>query len=115
MDDSEDLTTVGGLLKKHLGIAHSTQHDRRIVKRVCDLVARRAARLAAVGVAACVSQMGNAGHVSAGIDGSVYKKHPRVRVWMLEALAELGIACDLVEADDGSGNGAAIIAAAATA
>jgi hexokinase len=79
VDASPELTTTDRILREKLSIAHSTVQDRRIVKKVCTLVSRRAARLSAVGIAGCVTQMGNSGHVSAGIDGSVFKKHPLVR------------------------------------
>ncbi len=62
-----------------IGIESASAGDRAVVKRVATLVSRRAARLAAMGVAGCVTQMGNSGAVSAGIDGSVFKKHPLVR------------------------------------
>jgi len=62
------------------------------VQSLCDMVAKRAARLAAVGIAAVVTQMGTDGtDIVAGIDGSVFKRHPRIPNWMREALAELDI------------------------
>lgn len=78
MDDSPALAVVDRVLRS-IGIKGASQQDRAVVKRVCTLVSRRAARLAAMGVAGCVTQMGNSGTVSAGIDGSVFKKHPLVR------------------------------------
>lgn len=122
MDETPDLINTAFILKEKFGIDRSALEDRKVVKQVSTLVARRAARLAAVGVAGCVLQMKEAGEgvvidsaagVSAGIDGSVFKKHPLVRVWMAEALRELGVSCELHEAVDGSGRGAAIIAVTA--
>jgi hexokinase len=95
-----------------------------------------------MGVAAVLTHMGPDGvdaHV--GIDGSVFKKHARFKgvrhsaspaagaahiqyysyhpspplQWMEEALLELGVACTLVMAEDGSGFGAAIVAKVAEA
>ena len=115
-DESDDMGATESTLRKVLSLRSSTIEDRRIVKDVCMLVARRAARLAAVGIAAVVKQMEESNPtqpVSAGIDGSVYEKHPCIKTWMEEALLELGVQCHLVHSPDGSGLGAAIVAAAA--
>jgi hexokinase len=122
VDETPDLMNTSFILKEKFNIDRSTLEDRKVVKQVCTLVARRAARLAAAGIAGCVLQMKEAGEgvivdssagVSAGIDGSVFKKHPLVRGWMAEALRELGVPCELHEAVDGSGRGAAIVAVTA--
>ncbi len=83
---------------------------------MCELVARRAARLSAVGIAAVVTQMGDdAIGCSAGIDGSVFKKYPKFQQWMEEALKELNVPCGLEFAEDGSGIGAGLTAVVAAA
>jgi hexokinase len=115
-DECEDLSAIEKTLKTLLQLRSSTLEDRRVVKDVCTLVARRAARLAAVGIAAVVKQMEETNptaSVSAGIDGSVYEKHPCIKFWMEEALLELGVKCALSHSPDGSGLGAAIVAASA--
>ena len=115
-DDTATLEVIQDLLKRHLGLRNSTVEDRRIVKDVGTLVAQRAARLAAVGIAAVAMQMGEgslARQVSAGIDGSVFEKHPCFKHWIEDALTELGVSCDIQHSPDGSGLGAAIVAAAA--
>lgn len=82
------------------------------MKDVCVIVARRGARLAACGVAAVIAQMGADADedTTVGVDGSLFKKHPFFRVWMAEALHEMGCKCHLVDAEDGSGKGAAVTA-----
>ena len=51
--------------------------DRKAVQDVCEAVARRAARLCAVGIAGCVVKMGaDATECVAGIDGSVFNLYP---------------------------------------
>ena len=74
------------------------------------------ARLAATGVAAVLTQTGTDGRgVVVGVDGSVFKRYPRFQEWMAEALAELGFEPALTMAEDGSGIGAALVAAVALA
>jgi hexokinase len=110
-DTSADLSAVEFVLRDALEIKYSTVEDRKLVAEVCLLVGRRAARLAAAGVAATVRKMGEKGKgCVVGIDGSVYKKYPHFKEWMEEALKELGTECELTHAEDGSGIGAALIA-----
>ena len=113
-DESNDLLTVGSVLGT-CGIPYTSIDDRRLVQEICGLVARRAARLAAVGIAAVVSQMGDdTPSLSSAIDGSVYKKYPNFKKWMEEALLELGMTTTrLTYAEDGSGKGAALTAVVA--
>lgn len=115
-DTTPDLAGVGRALERSLGVgASTTLADRRTAVEVAALVARRAARLSAVGVAAVLEQMGlPAGNgVNVAIDGSVFKKYPHFAEWMGEALTELGASPGLVVAEDGSGLGAALVAAVA--
>ena len=114
-DASAGLDEVGAVLRA-CGVARSSLADRTLVQEMCGLVARRAARLSAVGVAAVFAQMGaDAAGCAAAVDGSVFKKYPGFRAWMAEALAELGSDAKLTFAEDGSGKGAAIIAVVAAA
>ena len=113
-DTTLDLSGVGRVLQQELKIEGTRHSDRVTVQEVCGLVARRAARLSAAGVAAVLTQMGTDGvGVNVGFDGSVFKKYPRFQAWMSEALAELGFGPGLVMAEDGSGIGAALVAAVA--
>jgi hexokinase len=113
-DASAARDATNAVLQDGLDVAASTLADRELVAEVCALVARRAARLTAAGLAAIVEQMGAAGAGAViGVDGSVYKKYPRFAEWMDEALAELGAARRVVHSDDGSGIGAALIAVVA--
>jgi glucose-6-phosphate 1-dehydrogenase len=76
-DASPALVAVGAVLSA-LGLPSTPLVDRRVVVEVCELVARRAARLAAAAIAAVFTQMGAAGvGGAAAIDGSVFKKYPR--------------------------------------
>jgi len=112
-DTSSDLARVGAVLESSLGLSDVSLEYRKIAQELCALVARRAAYLAAAGVAAVLTQIHSAaGSITPGIgsptpgvaiDGSVYKKYPGFSAWMREALNKLGISCDLTHAEDGSG------------
>eukprot|EP01138_Halocafeteria_seosinensis_P002329 gb/GECG01002386.1/.p1 GENE.gb/GECG01002386.1/~~gb/GECG01002386.1/.p1 ORF type:complete len:1013 (+),score=120.11 gb/GECG01002386.1/:1-3039(+) len=109
-DDSPHRTAVKEVLEQK-GVSVCSSIDRTIVKTVCTMVTKRAARLAAVGVASTVTKMGPDGiDCSVGIDGSLFKNHPHFASWMNKALKELGVDTELFSAEDGSGIGAAVIA-----
>jgi len=117
-DSSAELDTVRNILDK-VKVFHSSLGDRKVVQHVCSLIGRRAAVLSAIGVAAIVSHTGKAGQgCTIAIDGSVYEKYPNFRDIMQEALNEVlgnefasNIRLDLSK--DGSGLGAALLAALA--
>ena len=110
-DTSSNLSIIEVVLRDALDVRYSTVEDRKLVAEVCALVARRAARLSAAGIAAVIRQMKEKGKgCVVGIDGSVYKKYPNFKEWMIEALRELNVDCEITHAEDGSGIGAALIA-----
>ena len=51
--------------------------DCESVRRVCEAVSTRAARLAAAGIVALVEKIGKIGSCTVAVDGSLYKKHPK--------------------------------------
>lgn len=119
-DASGELKVINRILRT-LGIARSTVEERRAIREICAAISRRGARLAAAAIAAVVKRMDprlGEEHTIA-IDGSVYEKHPVFKQSMKEAFRELfggkasRISMRLVR--DGSGKGAAIIAAIAYA
>ncbi|VDD84178.1 unnamed protein product [Mesocestoides corti] len=90
--------------------------DDRVVRLVCELVSKRAAYLAGAGIAALIHKL-NRSHVTIGIDGSLYKFHPKFRERMTDIIDQLkpaSVKFRLRLSEDGSGKGAAAIAAAAT-
>ncbi len=100
-----------------LQLKNTTLNDRRLVKKVCELVGTRAARLAAAGVAAIVTKTNRLDACTVAIDGSLFEHYPHFGNRMRDALREiLGITAEniiLEQARDGSGQGAALIAALA--
>ncbi|KAL9544892.1 hypothetical protein MBANPS3_007396 [Mucor bainieri] len=115
-DDSSDLEQVRHILEETLLIPSTTLADRQVVQVICKAVGRRAARLAACGVAGVLAHTGELGADSVvAIDGSVYEFFPHFEKHMIDALEELfgeeitkHIKFSL--ARDGSGFGAAMIA-----
>ena len=115
-DASKGLAGTAAVLKE-LGIRKVAVEDRALVKKACDIISTRAARVSATALAAVVTRMDPAlssAHTAA-IDGSVFEKYPRFSAKMKDALRELfGRKADrikMVLTKDGSGKGAAIVAA----
>ncbi|XP_063221201.1 hexokinase type 2 isoform X2 [Bacillus rossius redtenbacheri] len=100
---------------EELGLSHATDQDCLNVRYVCECVSRRAAYLAAAGVATILNKMGHE-NVTVGVDGSVYRFHPHFHNYMVEKITQLvnpNIKFDLMLSEDGSGRGAALVAAVA--
>jgi len=98
------------LFNKTLGI-QTTEPERKLIRRLAELIGTRAARLSACGIAAIV-QKKNLGKCSVGADGSVFNKYPHFKDRNAAALKELLGHDDVTvkAAEDGSGVGAALIA-----
>jgi hexokinase len=117
-DHTSDLLDTKMVLQELLNIPYPAPRDRRIVRRICELVATRAARLSAVGVAAVVTKMERVNDgCTVAIDGSVYEHYPHFGNRMKDALHELlGMFeenVNIVLGKDGSSVGAGVIAALA--
>ncbi len=113
------LASGGDEFFRALGIAATTPTERRSVAEICRLVATRAARLVGASIAAVVAWMDpplTSDHTVA-IDGSLFEKYPGFQEGMREMLAELleerAERIKFTLSKDGSGIGAAIIAAVA--
>ncbi|KAI1901089.1 hypothetical protein AGOR_G00056540 [Albula goreensis] len=105
---------------QHLGLTSSTCEDSILVKEVCSVVSRRAAQLCGAGLAAVVDrirQNRNLTHlrITVGVDGTLYKLHPHFSTIMGNTVRDLAPQCDvtLLQSEDGSGKGAALITAVA--
>ena len=116
-DESAKLENTAKTFKEGTGIELEDQ-ERVLCRRLAELVAVRGARLCACGVAAiCIKKGISSGHVAA--DGSVANKHPKFKRRWAAALSEILDWPDdrnedpitMTSAEDGSGIGAAIIAA----
>jgi len=121
-DDTNEFINVTSVLVGH-GI-RATFDEKKFVKEIVHLVARRSAQLAAVQIAAIYQQFRSAfpseasstAPLIAAVDGSVFEKYPSYSTIMNETLTDL-VGADkirLVLAKDGSGNGAALASVAAS-
>lgn len=120
------------IFKKDFQMDVSDQ-DCELVRQVCEAVSTRAARLAGAGIVALVEKIGKIDSCTVAVDGSLYKDHPKfsqrythsghttsylitlLASRMQDAMNELapgnGIVMKL--STDGSGKGAAVVAAVA--
>ncbi|XP_065705000.2 hexokinase-3 [Patagioenas fasciata] len=94
--------------------------DSMLVREVCQTVSKRAAQLCAAGLAAVVEKMRqNQGLdqlvVTVGVDGTLYKLHPCFSQHVQQTLKDLAPKCIVTfrQSEDGSGKGAALVAAVA--
>ncbi|GFZ20712.1 hexokinase-like 1 [Actinidia rufa] len=133
-DDSPDLREVARILNDVLEIPDVPLKVRKLVVNVCDVVTRRAARLAAAGIVGILKKIGRDGsggvtsaRIKTGsqskirrtvvaIEGGLYTSYSMFREYLNEAVAEiLGEEVSphviLKVTEDGSGIGAALVAA----
>ncbi|XP_049820473.1 hexokinase type 2 isoform X3 [Aethina tumida] len=103
------------MICEELGLKHATEQDYINLRYICECISRRAAHLVSAGLVALLHKMGKP-NVTVGVDGSVYRFHPTVHDVMVEKMTELcdpNIKFQLMLSEDGSGRGAALVAAVA--
>ncbi len=108
------------MFQDKLGISPN-MHELELIRKTAELIGTRAARLSACGVAAIAKKKGyETCHV--GADGSVFNKYPHFKERGAQALREIldwpakksrkeEDPIEILAAEDGSGVGAALIAA----
>lgn len=108
---------VANIFRTKFQATNYTCDDLKIIRYVCGLISRRAAQLVALNTAVLLNRMAaeEGESITIAIDGSVYKHHPRLRQWIIDytALWTRDKKTQYLLADDGSGKGAAIVAAIA--
>ncbi|KAJ9287309.1 hypothetical protein DTO021C3_5000 [Paecilomyces variotii] len=117
-DISESMKDIYDAFNRELGIKPAT-HELKVCRYLVELIGTRAARLYACGIAAiCKKKNITSCHV--GVDGSVFNNYHRFRERAAQALREIldwpegtDDLVTLQSAEDGSGVGAALIAALA--
>lgn len=119
-DPFENLQETFDLFSSKLNIV-CTRPELELIRHLAELIGTRAARLSACGVAAiCKKKNYNSCHV--GADGSVFNKYPHFKKRGAQALREIldwsektssreEDPIEILPAEDGSGVGAALIAA----
>jgi hexokinase len=120
-DISPDLEVVAAKLKENIGVIDTSFETRKMVVQVCDIITRRAAQLAAAGIAGVLKKLGkdpsskNNHKRVVAIDGALFEHNTVFRNCLERSLTQvLGEeACPFTVklANDGSGIGAAVIAA----
>ncbi|XP_076226512.1 hexokinase-2 [Nomia melanderi] len=90
------------------------EEDIRIVQYVCEIVSNRAALLLAICLATLLKRIDKE-YVTIAVDGSLYKHHPRLETWIKQYISLLAPdhKFKINHAEDGSGKGAALVAAIA--
>ncbi|XP_072447150.1 hexokinase-1-like [Chiloscyllium punctatum] len=113
--DTDDLLNVKSILEKF--DLSSGIEDRRLVQKVCEAVTQRAARLCAAGLATVLEKMREAQQqdhmMTIGVEGSLYRLHPHFSRILEDTVKDLAPQCQVTfrHSKDGSGRGAAVVAA----
>lgn len=115
-DPFENLSDVQDLFQENLNI-ETTSAERKIIRKLAEFIGERSARLSVCGIAAICQKRGyKTAHCAA--DGSVYEKYPGFKERAAKGLRDIFGWADneedpivIVPAEDGSGVGAAVIAA----
>ena len=97
-----------------LGIENVSNDDCSTLRYVCECVSRRAGFMVAAGCAALLKKM-NQKDVTIAVDGSLFRYHPHFANVMQSRINQLmgtDFKVKLMLSDDGSGRGAALVAAA---
>jgi hexokinase len=124
-DSSHDLKILGAKLKDIVGVADTSLEVRYITRHICDLVAERGARLAAAGIYSILKKIGRDKVPSNGskmprtviaLDGGLYEHYKKfsscVETTLTDLLGEEASSSVVAKlANDGSGIGAALLAA----
>ncbi|KAG6648485.1 hypothetical protein CIPAW_07G150700 [Carya illinoinensis] len=122
-DDSDDLKVVGSILHDSASV-ESNVSARKIVVEVCDTIVKRGGRLAGAGIVGILQKMEEDSkglvfgkRTVVAMDGGLYEHYPQYRRYLQDAVTEL-LGSELSKnvviehSKDGSGIGAALLAAA---
>ncbi|KAI8985379.1 hexokinase-domain-containing protein [Pilobolus umbonatus] len=90
LDDSAELDDVQHILEKIMNIPSTTLVDRKMAKRICQLVGTRAARLTAAGISAIITKTRSMEHgLSISVEGTVYEHYANFPDKVVSALHEI--------------------------
>eukprot|EP00127_Corallochytrium_limacisporum_P006728 Clim_evm17s234 gene=Clim_evmTU17s234 len=115
-DETKTLSDVKTVLQRHLNVPHVSTEDAYKSLRIAQAISNRAANLAAMATAALVEKANRTNDCTVAFDGTVMLKYPHFEERMKSALSEIlprGHNITFKKSEDGSGRGAAIIAATA--
>ena len=112
-DSNSKFIRTKRILKELAGVDTPSIQDCALIKAICCAVTNRAAKLTAAGLAVILKRM-NKSEVTIAVDGSLFRYHPRLQIIMEETLKDLINPLNkfqIVLSTDGSGRGAAVVAA----
>uniref|UniRef100_A0A0N5DC48 Phosphotransferase n=1 Tax=Thelazia callipaeda TaxID=103827 RepID=A0A0N5DC48_THECL len=101
---------------QEIGVNKISDNDCIHVAYICEVISTRAAYLTAAGISCILSRMKKK-FVTVGIDGSVYRFHPKFGKVLDRKINDLlprNLDYQLMLSEDGSGKGAALVAAVAS-
>lgn len=104
------------LILNDMGLRNPSLDDCEIIRYICESVSKRSARLVASALSALILRIEDK-DITIGVDGSVYRFHPSYNDLMTAAVKELipeKYKFKFVLSEDGSGRGAALVAAVAS-
>ncbi|XP_068145481.1 hexokinase type 2 [Drosophila tropicalis] len=115
-DTFPEFANTRRICKQLFGLEKATVEDCQKLKYVCECVSKRAATLVAIGASGLVNKTFDR-KVVVGMDGSVYRYHPKFDEYIRETMHKLvkpDKTFDIMLSEDGSGRGAALVAAVAS-
>jgi hexokinase len=114
-EESTSTAEIRRVLVDEMKVANPSDQDCVDVRYVCECISRRSAHLVSAALSALTLKMGDP-NIAIGVDGSVYRFHPKFHSLMVEKMKELlpkSYKFKFVLSEDGSGRGAALVAAVA--
>ncbi|CAF0757562.1 unnamed protein product [Brachionus calyciflorus] len=114
-DSNTKFTRTKRILKELAGIENLSNEDCAVVKCICMAVTKRAGKLVAAGLAVILKRM-NRAECTIAVDGSLFRYHPRLQAVLEKTLTNLVSSLNkfkIALSTDGSGRGAAVVAAVA--
>lgn len=115
LEPKDSIAVVKEILSE-IGVENASDEDCVNVRYACEIISRRAAHLVSAALAVLILKMGDP-DITIGVDGSVYRFHPKFHDLMVEKIRELippSYHFKFVLSEDGSGRGAAVVAAVAS-
>lgn len=115
-DSFPEFPNTRRIIKQLFGVEKTTVEDCQKLKYICECVTKRAATFVAIGISGLINKIIDR-RVVVGIDGSVYRYHPKFDGYireMMQKLVKPGKEFDIMLSEDGSGRGAALVAAVAS-
>lgn len=111
--DPPDSFNHAALVMDNMGIRTTNKHDLGCLRYICETISTRSAKLASCALVCLINKM-NLKSLVVGIDGGVYRYHPHYHKLLntnMNVLLKGSVKFELTTSSDGSGRGAALIAA----